>query len=105
MPQSAKITYGMKNIHKFLPDRRSLCRIYKEPLQLNNKKDKQPGSEMSGGLTQIFRQREETHGQREELLNTDTCEENANQSHHEMLLHTISMVTIKGEDHKTTSEK
>ena len=67
-----------------------ISKIYKQLMQLNNNKTKQPNQKMSGRPKQTFLQRRHTDGQKahEKMLNITDYQRNANQNYNEVSPHT-----------------
>ena len=71
-------------------DKRLISKIYKQLMQLNIKKNKQPNPKMSRRPKQTFLQRRYTDCQQtyERMLNIPNHQGNANQNNNEILPHT-----------------
>ena len=71
-------------------DKGLISKIYKQLVQLNIKKNKQPNQKMGRRPKQTFLQRRHTDGQQthEKMLNITNYQRNANQNHNEVSPHT-----------------
>ena len=67
-----------------------ICKVYKQLMQLNIKKNKQPNPKISRRPKQTFLQRRHTDGQEahEKMLNIINYQRNANQNYNEVSPHT-----------------
>ena len=75
---------------KQLTDKGLISKIYKQLMQLNIKKNKQPNPKMGRRPKQTFLQRKYTDGQQtfEKMLNITNYQRNANQNYNEVSPHT-----------------